>query len=439
MKRIPGAIVVGMSVALMQGCAASTAAAPADRAPAAQAAAAAPPPPQGNTSAADNRIVARVGSRTVSMDQLVRPLIEAHGLPILLNLVQLELAKQAADRAGVVVTPEDLRVERQQTMDRMFKESDQKVLEKIDDAIAKKNNAEAERLKAELQRDHEQLLVQFLENQKVSRPEFELVMQTNCYLRKIAEPMVSNQINDDELRKAYAIDYGASVRVRHIQGNSPQELAQALTEINAGQPFEQVARKRSRNPQTAGLGGELPRFSLMTAGLPENFKRAAFDLKVGEISDIISAEGAFHLIKLEETFSPKAVKFESVRDGLRERLREKTVQAAVKKLRDSLAEQARKDLKIDEPVLKAQFEAKLAEREKAIKDQKEIRQQLEKERAEEERQRLQQQGITVPQGPPAPSAAPATRPAAAAPAPGGAPAPANATKPAPAPAEPAAK
>ena len=121
---------------------------------------------------------------------------------------------------------------------------------------------------------------QFLQNQKVTRPEFELVLKTNTYLRKVAEPRVIDQIKDEQLRQAYDAEYGASVRVRHIQGN-PQELARALERIKAGEPFENVARQMSRNRQTAALGGELPRFSLATAGLPENFKRAAFDLKVG--------------------------------------------------------------------------------------------------------------------------------------------------------------
>src|SRR5687767_7989055 len=76
-------------------------------------------------------VVANVGPAAVRMEQLHKALIEANGLNILLNLVQLEIAKQNAVRANITVTPADIEREREQTVNKMFEQSNQKLTEKI--------------------------------------------------------------------------------------------------------------------------------------------------------------------------------------------------------------------------------------------------------------------------------------------------------------------
>ena len=44
--------------------------------------------------------VARLPGLVISRDQFLAPLIEGHGLPVLLNVVQLELARQNASAWG---------------------------------------------------------------------------------------------------------------------------------------------------------------------------------------------------------------------------------------------------------------------------------------------------------------------------------------------------
>jgi hypothetical protein len=212
-------------------------------------------------------------------------------------------------------------------------------------------------------------------------------------------------------------EYGATVRVRHIQSRNAAELEAAKRRIDAGEPFDKVAKEVSRNARTAPLGGELPRFSLAHTGIPDTFKQVAFTLKEGEVSNIVQSEGAYHLVKLEQKFPPRAVKFEQVREQLAVKAREQVVQRAVGGLRDQLAEQARSHLQIDDPVLREQFAKRLQERDKQIKNLEQIKQQQERER------QLRQQnpdapapGATTPP-PPAPAVIPDP---AAAPKPAGA-------------------
>jgi parvulin-like peptidyl-prolyl isomerase len=355
--------------------------------------------------------IARMPGLNISREQFLAPLIEGHGLTVLLNVAQLELAKQNASRRGLALTEDDLRQERQRTLQQAFGEMDAKIQQQVDAAVARNDQAAAEKLRAQLKIDHEQMLQQLLAQQRVTRPEFEIVLRTNAYLRKIAESEIK-EISDDLLRKRFETEYGATVRVRHIQGGNVAELQAARTRLNAGEPFEKVAREASRNARTGALGGELPRFGLATTNIPDNFKEAAFALKEGDVSEIVECEGVYHLIKLEQKFAPRAVKFENVKESLREKVREQLVQGIVLKFRDDLAQQAREHLKIEDPVMNEQFARRLQERDKQIRDLEKIKQQQER-----DRQLLQPapgQAPSTPQDPPAaPAPAPQPEPAAA--------------------------
>ena len=364
--------------------------------------------------------VARLPGVVIPREQFLAPLIEAHGLAVLLNVVQLELARVDAQRKGVTVTDEDLRQERQRTLAQAFGELDAKLQQQVDEALSRGDQAAADKLRQQNKVDHEQLLEQLLTQQRVTKPEFDLVLKTNAYLRKMAEREVK-EIPEETVRKMFDAEYGATVRVRHIQSPNAAELEGAKRRIDAGEPFEKVAKETSRNARTAPLGGELPRFSLAHTGIPETFKQVAFTMKEGDVSNIVQSEGAYHLIKLEQKFAPRAVKFEGVREALREKAREQIVQRVVAGAREQLAKMAREQLQIDDPVLRDQFARRLQERDRQIKDADKIREQQER-----ERQSLQQKGPAVPGAAPQPAPAadaPAGAPAAPAPA-TGAPAPA---------------
>lgn len=356
--------------------------------------------------------VARLPGLVIPREKFLAPLIEGHGLAVLLNVVQLELAKQHTQREGLSLTDDDVRAERQRTLAQAFGELDAKLQQQVEEAVARGDGAAAEKLRQQAKVDHEQLLEQLLTQQRVTRPEFELVLTTRAHLRKIAEGKIKD-IPEDTVRKMFEAEYGATVRVRHIQSSNAAELEGAKRRIDAGEPFEKVARETSRNARTAALGGELPRFSLAHTGIPDTFKQIAFTLKEGEVSNIVQSEGAYHLVKLEQKFSPRAVKFESVRESLGVKAREQIIQGVVSRLQEDLAKQAREHLKIEDPVLSEQFKRRLQDRDKQIKDAEQIRQQQER-----ERQLRQQKDLAAPRG-----GAPA--PVDPAPAPGSAPAPAQ--------------
>src|SRR5581483_8955162 len=222
-------------------------------------------------------VVARLNGVTITRSQIVRPLIEGYGLNVLINTATLESAKLEAAKLKYTVTPADIDAERSQTLSKLFGD-------------AKKE-------------DYPQLLDQFLQQQRISRPEFDIWLETNAYLRKIAQPMVKAAVTEQMLLDAFNAQYGETVQVRHIQCDNLQEITEAKRRLAEGEPFEKVAAEMSRNRNTAPLGGMMPPFS-RSAGYPQVFKDTAFSLQPGEVSDIVEAEGIYHLIKLEKKIEP---------------------------------------------------------------------------------------------------------------------------------------
>lgn len=306
--------------------------------------------PSSPAASAGDPVIAHVEGVSITLHQLQQPLMEAYGLNLVLRLAELNLAKSDADKAQVVVTDADFQHEREQLIDGLFKD-------------------------APADQDRQKLLEQFLAQRRISPYEFELTVKSNTYLRKIAEPLIQGKITDENLHQAFGVVYGETVQIRHIQCANMQEIAEAQRRLAAGEPFEKVARELSRNERTAPLGGEVAPFS-REQDLPQAFKDTAFALKEGQVSDPVYADGAYHLIKLEKRFAPKAVKFEDVKESLRRQLYDRLLQSAINNLRDRIRQRIGRELKIEDPVLRKQLAEQLEKQQSELKSRDQVRQEI---------------------------------------------------------------
>jgi len=335
------------------------------------------PPPE------SDQTVATINGLTITMEQLQAPLIEAFGLNMLLKVVELDLAKQQAARLGITLTKNDVANETQRYLDQVFKD-DKRIADMRDQLEAKSSagkTADAEQLRRSIFEEQQRLLAQLLDNQKLTRTEFDLALETTAYLRAIVQPAVQSKLTDENLQESFRARYGEKVLVRHIACANLVEIAEVKRRLAGGESFAQVAVELSRNRQTGPNGGELQPFSRSTPGLPQVFKDTAFALqKAGDISDPVEAEGAYHLIQLVDRIPPTAVKYEDVKQSVREDLAEALTEAAVKDIRAQLGQQALKNLHIQNSVLARQFEDRITQRNTEIRDRDQIRQELRSER-----------------------------------------------------------
>jgi hypothetical protein len=98
-----------------------------------------------------------------------------------------------------------------------------------------------------------------------------------------------------------------TVRARHIlispAGPSPEDDAKALAlardilrRIRAGEDFAALARQYSDDPATRDQGGDLGSFA--RGAMLEEFERAAFSLREGEISEPVKTSVGYHIIQV---------------------------------------------------------------------------------------------------------------------------------------------
>jgi parvulin-like peptidyl-prolyl isomerase len=280
--------------------------------------------------------VATVNGRPINRKQMLDLLVRTHGLNVLEQLIALELVRQAAERAGVGITPAGIRAE----YDRALSAISSPVPAATQPVLGKEVR--------------ETLLSQILARRGVSREEFNLAMERQAYLRKIAAKQL--KIDDKMLRAHYEVMYDERVQVRHIQLADWRDVARAQKLLAAGKAFADVARLHSQNPRTAPEGGLLPPFSRQGDDIPPLLRETAFRLEVGQVSNPIRINSEYHLVKPIKRFPRSKVKFEHVKEVVRLKLIERLLPEVMARIERDLFDKAKRRIVITVPVLRKQFQ-----------------------------------------------------------------------------------
>jgi peptidyl-prolyl cis-trans isomerase C len=140
--------------------------------------------------------------------------------------------------------------------------------------------------------------------------------------------------NPDKFRR------GAKVRASHILVNTKEEAKNILARIKKGESFSKLARSLSKDRNSAQKGGDLGFFG--RGQMVPEFERAAFNLKVGEVSDPVRTRFGYHIIKVTDKKEGIPVSFEEAKDVIRRQL----LMEKRKMLFDSYMEQLEKKSKI---------------------------------------------------------------------------------------------
>jgi len=120
------------------------------------------------------------------------------------------------------------------------------------------------------------------------------------------------------------------VRARHIlietpKNPTPKAMAEAaqnalsiLDKLKKGADFAETAKKYSNDPGTAKLGGDLGFFQ--RGRMVPEFDKAAFELPVGKLSDLVKSNYGWHIIKVEEKHAAGPMKYEEVAKTIKDTL-----------------------------------------------------------------------------------------------------------------------
>lgn len=91
------------------------------------------------------------------------------------------------------------------------------------------------------------------------------------------------------------------VKIAHIQVDSEKKAKEILSQLKKGANFEELARKESLDNYTATKGGEIGFIyrdsTIRGIGKDIGFENAAFNLRPGQLSDIVKTAKGYHIIK----------------------------------------------------------------------------------------------------------------------------------------------
>ncbi|HUK55257.1 MAG TPA: peptidylprolyl isomerase [Nitrospiria bacterium] len=131
------------------------------------------------------------------------------------------------------------------------------------------------------------------------------------------------QVSDTDL-EAYFNTHRESLplieeaRASHILVKTQAEARALLGRLRRGADFAALAKSRSIDPATKDKGGDL---GVLRKGrvLPE-FEKAVFELKPGQISDVVRTSYGYHIIRVQSRRSQKPLSVDDVRDEVREQI-----------------------------------------------------------------------------------------------------------------------
>jgi peptidyl-prolyl cis-trans isomerase SurA len=191
--------------------------------------------------------------------------------------------------------------------------------------------------------------------QGVSFEDFKQNMRTEIITQQVIQREVGSRINPskEEEQKFYEAHKSELARPERVKlseilistdqvGDDPQKLAAAqskaddlLKQIKAGANFEEVAKKQSQGP-SAAQGGDLGYFE--RGKLAKQLEDLTFNMKIGEVSDVIRTKQGFVILKVTEHQTPGIPSFSDVEGRMQEAVYMQKLQPALreylKKLRD---------------------------------------------------------------------------------------------------------
>jgi parvulin-like peptidyl-prolyl isomerase len=175
------------------------------------------------------------------------------------------------------------------------------------------------------------------------------------YLNRVVTANIT--VPDEDLKKYYQehqqdFILPETVKARHIFIEAPKDASEELKKTarakaekilalaKKGEDFSRLARDYSEDAGSAVKGGELGSISPGKTNSDE-FEKALFALKAGEIGNIVETPFGYHIIKVDDRKEKKTATFDEAREYIRNRLRFEFEQRKAQQFLDELTKSAR--------------------------------------------------------------------------------------------------
>ncbi len=240
-----------------------------------------------------HQVLASVNGENISKDQLYDAMVVASGKQTLDSLISQKIVEIESKKQNVVVSDDDI----------------QKEIDKYYEYYGS-----------------EEGFTQALASSGFTLDQVKKDIVNNLKIEKILEPQIT--LTEEEL-KAYYDENKATfaqekqVKVSHILVDTLETANEVKQKLVNGGDFAELAKEYSTDIATKANGGDLGYFA--SGAMAIEFEKAAFALKVGEISDPVKTEFGYHLIKLVDIKDAQEANYEQSKAEIRETLLEKKV------------------------------------------------------------------------------------------------------------------
>ncbi len=107
------------------------------------------------------------------------------------------------------------------------------------------------------------------------------------FMRKMQEEIT---VSPDDLRE---------IKARHILVSTEADANKMIAKLKKGERISKLAKKYSIDPGSKDKGGDLGYFT--TGMMVEPFEKAAFKLKIGEVSGVVKSPFGYHVIEVTDS------------------------------------------------------------------------------------------------------------------------------------------
>lgn len=162
-----------------------------------------------------------------------------------------------------------------------------------------------------------------------------MVYENNLIVNRFVKDQVDKKVTvtDKELRKYYNLNThefrtNPKVQARAILLKTKEEAEKILYRLRKGEDFGKLAQDFSIDPFTASDGGSMAILEKGKGKVFTQIEEVLFDLKPGEISDVVETAFGFNILSVDEVFPSELKPFEEVREQIkRSILQQKKAQA----------------------------------------------------------------------------------------------------------------
>ena len=216
----------------------------------------------------------------------------------------------------------------------------------------------------------EEALVIQLKSVGMTLEELKAKMAEEATAQAVADRELKVAVSDEEAKKYYdenpaKFEQAESVRVSHIllstldpgtrqplpedkKADKRKLMADLLKRARAGEDFAKLAREFTEDTVSRDAGGE---YTFPRGQMVPEFEAAAFSLNTNQVSDVITTQFGYHIIKLSEKIPAKKMELAKVSDELKEGLKRQKLE----KLLPDYIEKMEKDANVE--ILDAKIKA----------------------------------------------------------------------------------